>query len=232
VNPAPGAEDAGAFERPGSPWRALTADAVLAAHRGAVQAVALALGHVLRQQAWARDRLRMHAGAVVRVGLVVPEQPGLPAPEARLMITPEGLIEPAEGTAPPRATLLLQPSAQALKAFATQGVNGLTRHLRVDGDVMLAAALGELARDLRWDVEEDLSRLVGDVAAHRAAGLLDGLVHRLKNLPAVLAGAAANGDAPGAGPAVSRAAMRGLGEALGALDDRLRRLEARADRLS
>ena len=40
------------------------------------------------------------------------------------------------------------------------------------------------------------------------------------------------GDAPGAGPAVSRAAMRGLGEALGALDDRLRRLEARADRLS
>ena len=230
MTPDPAAPDA--FERPQSPWQALAADAALAAHRGAVQAVALALGHVLRQQAWARDRLRMHAGAVVRVGLVLPERPGLPAPEARLMITPEGLLEPAADATAPRATLLLQPSSEALKAFASQGVSGLTRHLRVDGDVMLAAALGELARDLRWDAEEDLSQLVGDVAAHRAAGLLGGLARRLKELPASLAGAAAAGDSPGAGPAVSRTAMRGLGEALGALDDRLRRLEARADRLS
>ncbi|MBU6272662.1 MAG: hypothetical protein KGQ67_15250 [Betaproteobacteria bacterium] len=232
MNPAPGAAGSDAFERPASPWRALAADAALAAHRGAVQALAMGLGHVLRQQAWARDRLRMHAGAVVRVGLVLPEQPALPAPEARLRITPEGLLEPAEGSVAPRATLLLQPSAQALQAFASQGVSGLTRHLRVDGDVMLAAALGELARDLRWDAEEDLSRIVGDVAAHRAAGLLDALARRLKDLPAALASAADGSRASGAGPAVSRAAMRGLGDTLSALDDRLRRLEARVERLS
>lgn len=231
MNPAPGAAGSDAFERPASPWRALALDAALTAHRRAVQALAFALGHVLRQQAWARDRLRMHAGAVVRVGLVLPEQPGLPPPEARLMITAEGLLERDEGSAAPRATLLLQPSADALKAFASQGVGGLTRHLRVDGDVMLAAALGELARDLRWDAEEDLSRLVGDVAAHRAAGLLDTLARRLKDLPAALAGAANGMPTPGAGPAVTRAAMRDLGDSLSALDDRLRRLESRAERL-
>jgi ubiquinone biosynthesis protein UbiJ len=31
-------------------------------------------------------------------------------------------------------------------------------------------AVGELAQHLRWDIEEDLSRLVGDVVAHRMAG--------------------------------------------------------------
>ena len=31
----------------------------------------------------------------------------------------------------------------------------------------MAASLSEVARNLRWDVEEDLSRVFGDIAAHR-----------------------------------------------------------------
>ena len=37
------------------------------------------------------------------------------------------------------------------------------------GDTDFAAAINHLVRYLRWDVEEDLSRLFGDVAAHRMA---------------------------------------------------------------
>ena len=37
------------------------------------------------------------------------------------------------------------------------------------GDTDFAAAINHLARHLRWDVEEDLSRFFGDIAAHRMA---------------------------------------------------------------
>ncbi len=39
--------------------------------------------------------------------------------------------------------------------------------IAVEGDPQLAAALNHVARNLRWDVEEDLSRVFGDIAAHR-----------------------------------------------------------------
>ena len=37
------------------------------------------------------------------------------------------------------------------------------------GDVEFAAALDYVRRNLQWDYEEDLSRVFGDVAAHRLA---------------------------------------------------------------
>lgn len=42
--------------------------------------------------------------------------------------------------------------------------------IAVEGDPQLAAALNHIARHLRWDVEEDLSRVFGDIAAHRMVG--------------------------------------------------------------
>jgi ubiquinone biosynthesis protein UbiJ len=40
---------------------------------------------------------------------------------------------------------------------------------QVTGDMEFAAAIDYLRRNLVWDYEEDLSRVVGDVAAHRMA---------------------------------------------------------------
>jgi ubiquinone biosynthesis protein UbiJ len=222
---------ADADDRPASPLRAVAADAVAQGHRAAVAALAAALGHLLRQQDWARAKLRMHAGATVRLGVVASGLPaGLPPPEIRLRIEPDGLIAPADGADAARATLLLEPSAAMLADFARQGVAGLSRHLRIDGDVMLAAALGELARDLRWEAEEDLSRVLGDVAAHRLAGWLKAGLARARGL------ATSGLEHPTASmaswsPAVGREALRALGREIADLDDRLRRLEQRAERL-
>ena len=44
------------------------------------------------------------------------------------------------------------------------------RDMRIAGNLELAALIQQLAGNLRWDVEEDLSRVVGDVLAHRIAG--------------------------------------------------------------
>jgi ubiquinone biosynthesis protein UbiJ len=121
-----------------------------------------ALNHVLRQQAWARDRLRAHAGRTVRV--VVESPLGPVASGAR--IADDGTLEVASVEAP-TVTLTLTPSIDALFGLLRDGPRGLTGALKVDGDVMVAAAVGEIAQHLRWDVEEDLSRVLGDRVAHR-----------------------------------------------------------------
>ncbi len=121
-----------------------------------------ALNHVLRQQAWARDRLRAHAGRTVRV--VVASPLGPVASGAR--IADDGTLEVAVFDVP-TVTLTLTPSIDAVFGLLRDGPRGLTGALKVDGDVMVAAAVGEIAQHLRWDVEEDLSRVFGDRVAHR-----------------------------------------------------------------
>ena len=96
--------------------------------------------HVLESAPWARERLASFAGRTIQV-----RAPLLPTVLAA--ITPQGRLEP--GAALPDVTVTLPV-------------------LTVSGEPELAAVVGELARTLRWDVEEDLSRIVGDVVAHRA----------------------------------------------------------------
>jgi ubiquinone biosynthesis protein UbiJ len=122
-----------------------------------------ALNHVLRQQSWARDRLRAHAGRTIR--MVVASPFGPVASDAR--IAGDGTLEVSNGVATPSVTLSLKPSIDALFGAFREGPAGLSGHLKVEGDVMVAAAVGEIAQHLRWDIEEDLSRVVGDRAAHR-----------------------------------------------------------------
>jgi ubiquinone biosynthesis protein UbiJ len=47
---------------------------------------------------------------------------------------------------------------------------GAYREVEMQGDAELAQEISFLARHLTWDVEEDLSRVVGDIAAHRLVG--------------------------------------------------------------
>lgn len=52
--------------------------------------------------------------------------------------------------------------------------------LRIDGDADFAQAVSTLVRHLRWDVEEDLSKVVGDVVARRAVAGTSRLVSELR----------------------------------------------------
>ena len=121
-----------------------------------------ALNHVLRQQSWARDRLRAHAGRTVRMVVLSPLGPV--SSDAR--IAADGTLE-ATAAESPSVTLSLTPSVDAIFGALREGPRALSGHLKVEGDVMVAAAVGEIAQHLRWDIEEDLSRVVGDQIAHR-----------------------------------------------------------------
>jgi ubiquinone biosynthesis protein UbiJ len=52
---------------------------------------------------------------------------------------------------------------------AFQGEDHLMRAVQIEGDPRLANEVLFLFRHLRWDVEEDLARVLGDAAAHRVA---------------------------------------------------------------
>jgi ubiquinone biosynthesis protein UbiJ len=121
---------------------------------------AAVLNHLLAAEPWARERLAPFAGETIELG-------SPPFPAVRLTIAPGGLVAPAAADAEAALRVVLKPQAAAALA---RGEEHFLRAIEVSGNARLADAVMALARHLRWDFEEDLSRLVGDVAAHRLAG--------------------------------------------------------------
>jgi ubiquinone biosynthesis protein UbiJ len=123
--------------------------------RGAVAA----LNHLLSQQAFAQERLRAFAGQGVEVRCP-------PFPELCLRITGRGLVERASPEA--ASSLVVKLKAGALPLLLL-GDDGARSQIEIEGSADLAGAVDELFRKVRWDLEEDLSRVFGDVVAHRLA---------------------------------------------------------------
>jgi len=118
-----------------------------------------ALNHLLGAEAWARDKLRPYAGQCVEF-----RSPPLPA--LHLEILDSGQLAAAAQDAVPNLVVTIGPGA--LPALA-QGEEALMREIGIEGSADLASTVQYLFRHLRWDMEEDLSRLFGDVLAHRMA---------------------------------------------------------------
>ena len=119
----------------------------------------LFLNHVLMQESAAQERLKRQKGKPVRI------QWG----DFNLTLAPTaaGLLERCDpGAKPELSVTLTQTSplelAQSVLAGQKPGVD-------IQGDVQLAAEVAWLVDNVRWDVEEDLSRVVGDATAHTIA---------------------------------------------------------------
>ena len=135
----------------------------------------LPLNHMLAQSAWARTRLAAFAGKCAAIS-VFPMQ-------LRLLITSEGYVETANTGSNADVTIAMTP---ALAGRVLVGDQTAQREAKIVGDTALAQEIAFLAQHLRWDYEEDLSRVVGDVVAHRvgetARGLAAWRVEAAKNL--------------------------------------------------
>ena len=158
------------------------------------QKLVLLLNHVLMQEKEAQNRLLRKKGSVVHVRW------GVFALD--LLITPAGLLDRAAPGA--RPDLLLAVAAQSPAVVMQSVLAGKPPPVKIEGDVQLAAELGWLADNLRWDIEEDLSRLIGDVPAHTLANAarqaLAGLRQFLKQAP--VPASAASSAVPATVPAV------------------------------
>jgi ubiquinone biosynthesis protein UbiJ len=88
-----------------------------------------------------------------------------------------------------------QSPAQCLRLL----LQGERAPVQIEGDVQLAAEMAWLADNLRWDVEDDLARVLGDVPAHALADAGRRLVQALRPFMARAAGGQPSAGSVGAG---------------------------------
>lgn len=112
------------------------------------------LNALLARESWARERLRPHAGKVVR--LVVGNV------EISLEISPGGGIQAARQAEP---NVVLTMAAQDLPRMLRADTQERMQAVRIEGEAALAHVVADLARYLRWDVEDELAGLIGDLPA-------------------------------------------------------------------
>jgi len=156
----------------------------------------LLLNHVLMQEPEAQRRLVRQKGRVV---------------EARwrnftmrLAATPAGLLELAAATQTPDLTLTL--TEESPWQLAQAAARGDKPPVQIAGDVQFAAEVNWLVDHVRWDLEEDLSRLMGDAPAHAIGQGARRMVEALRRFAAPAAASpqpaagAGPGTAPGAAP--------------------------------
>ena len=125
----------------------------------AQQRLVLFLNHVLMQEKEATNRLVRQKGRVARVQWR--------SYSLALVITPAGLFNVAPETATP--DLRLEVTQTSPFSLAQGALRGDKPAIRIEGDVQLAAEINWLVDHVRWDVEEDLARVIGDTPAHTVA---------------------------------------------------------------
>ena len=175
------------------------------AERSVMERVVLLLNHVIGAEPSAMARLAPHAARTLRF-----EFEGwpslLPAPVPVVFrVTPPGLVEWVDAAAEPAAVLpadlrvVVEASNPAL-AFA-RFVVGERPAMRVEGDAAFAADVNWLIENLRWDVEDDLARVVGDAPAREIARFGAAAARALREAARTIDGFARGGGRAGGEPA-------------------------------
>ncbi len=123
------------------------------------QSAVRSLNHVLGQQAWAQQRLVPFAGRTLEFRMSM-------MPTLRVTIGLNGLLENATAEAVPDLVITTKPSAIPYLLLRDEAVMS---EVELNGSTDLAQVVRLLFLELEWDFEEDLSRVFGDVLAHRMA---------------------------------------------------------------
>ena len=125
--------------------------------------VPIALNHLLRQEKWALEKLRAHAGKVAcfDIGGV----------SLSLRVDGDGLLSmvTSDEASKDSPSVRIIVRAAELPLILQQPDTAFSR-VRIDGDADFANTISQVAKGVKWDVADDLGRVVGDVAAGRIVG--------------------------------------------------------------
>ncbi len=115
-----------------------------------------ALNHLIAQEHWAQELLLLHSHKVISVTT--------PFGHILLLIN-DGMLHKGhqENTSP---SVSIEIDKDAIWAFLKEGKPSALKHIRISGDVDLAADLNRLVADLKWEAEEDLAQIIGDAPSH------------------------------------------------------------------
>ena len=125
--------------------------------RLATPAVA-AINHLLAQEPWARDALRLHAGklALIDAGSIA----------LRLQVGADGMLAVGDADTAPAVTIRMNLADLPLIA---QHRDRAFSYVKIEGDAEFANTVSQLSKQLRWEPEADLERVTGPIAAMRIA---------------------------------------------------------------
>ena len=145
-----------------------------------MERLTLLANHVIGAEPVAAQRLRAHAGRSVQI--VFEGWPSLlpPLPPAAFRITAAGLVEWCGTDVPTQADLRVAVDASNPALALAQALAGERPRIEVAGNAQLATDVNWLFDNLRWDVEDDLSRIVGPGLARELARLGHGIAAALR----------------------------------------------------
>jgi ubiquinone biosynthesis accessory factor UbiJ len=103
-------------------------------------------------------------------------------PELVYVITPAGLLEWQAEPSQAVADLTLQIEASNPAMEVLRRLAGRAPRIQITGDSALAADVSWVTDNLRWDVEDDLARLVGQGPAHELARVGRALANGLRGI--------------------------------------------------
>lgn len=181
-----------------------------------------AINHVLQQQPASRERMRIHAGRNVRIVTAGP----IGDMHSDAQIGADGLLAAAR-EADPAVVLTLAPTLGTVFGVLGGSAQPWGRKLRVEGDAVLAATVAQVAESLRWDFEEDLSKVLGDTVAHRVGRAMRGAREGAEGVRARSREAIVRVATTRAGPLVAQTEMADLADEIRRLSASIARLEAR-----
>lgn len=130
---------------------------------------AMTLNHLLAQEPWARQALAVHAGklACIDAGIVV----------LRLRVLGDGMVESVTGGA---ADMTIRINGADLGPLLQNRERAFS-YVKIEGDAEFANTISQLSKSLRWDAAHDLEKVLGPIAARRAAGGAAALFAAAKN---------------------------------------------------
>lgn len=135
------------------------------------------INHILMQEPQAMERLRRNKGRTVLLQWRTMT--------FKVLVTPAGLLDVAPAS--DASDLVLAITEESPLAIVQALMQGGKPTVRIEGDVQLAAEVNWLIDNVRWDLEEDLARLLGDAPAHglvQAVGAVANAVRQFVGRPA------------------------------------------------
>jgi ubiquinone biosynthesis accessory factor UbiJ len=124
--------------------------------------LALAVRRMAANEAWVKPSAATHSGRIIAVHASVFGRPL----HLAWRVDADAILVRAPQHSDAHVTLTLMPSIYAALAELPFDMNRLMRHVRIEGDAGLAEWVNRLAQQLRPDVWEDLSALIGDTPTH------------------------------------------------------------------
>ena len=156
--------------------------------QAAIERLTLLVNHVLGSEPVATQRLQAHAGRCILLSFE--RWPALlpPLPATAFRVTPAGLVEWCGSEAPGDPDLRVSIDASNPALAAAQALTGTRPKVDVAGDAAFATDLNWLFDNLRWDVQDDLARIVGQAPAREIARVGNGIAAGMREAAKAVSG--------------------------------------------